>query len=461
MFFIALIAIVFLNFIFPLASSNNDGIRISAPLVNNLDVGSTVENDCVSYLNFDENAGESIYDSSGKNNQGTLINFNLNENDGWVEGIRGSALKFDGQDDYVLIPNSDTLNLDYTTLEAWVYVAVHKNHIVLHKEGVFHLSVDANGAIGFYVVVNGTVYGSWTFAPTSLEAGKWHHIAVTYDGSYMRAYADGVLVKTSRYIPGTLDSSTHPLSIGADAFRGIACFSGIIDEVRVYNRALDDGEIWQHYSTRAEGFIDFEPLISWSYYDTNENQQARFQIQVGINENDNSLWDYVEDSSSTWVKYDGLPLNTDVTYYVRVRAHSGHVWSDWTSETFKIIRQPKFELSNLTIEPKEAMPGRTVYISVDVTNVGEGRGSYPLVLTIDGVATDTKVVTLDPGESERVTFTVVVQGKYKVDIEGVTGDFEVVSFSPAVYNFIIATLIAAMLTMIAIFVKSKLKSKQR
>jgi hypothetical protein len=58
-----------------------------------------------------------------------------------------------------------------------------------------------------------------------------------------------------------------------------------------------------------------------------------------------------------------------------------------------------------------------------------------------------------------VTFTVVVQGKYRVDIGEVTGDFEVVSFSPAVYKFIIATLIMAILTMIAIFIKSKLKSK--
>lgn len=58
-----------------------------------------------------------------------------------------------------------------------------------------------------------------------------------------------------------------------------------------------------------------------------------------------------------------------------------------------------------------------------------------------------------------MTFTVVVQGKYRVDIEEVTGDFEVVSFSPEVCKFIITTLIMAIPTMIAIFIKSKLKSK--
>ncbi|MFX1537938.1 MAG: LamG-like jellyroll fold domain-containing protein [Promethearchaeota archaeon] len=458
--FIALMMVlIFLTFCPPLASSNIDSMQNSPPLVMNLDIGSTVENSCVLYLNLDETTGENIYDSSGKNNHGTLINFNFNENDGWVEGVRGSALKFDGQNDYILVQSSDSLNPDYITLEAWVYAEFPKSNMVLHKDGVLHFSVDSAGHVGFYVVVNGTVYGSWSFAPMSLEAGKWHHIVATYDGLYMRAYANGVLVKTSPYIPGTLDSSTSPLSIGADVFRGIGHFRGIIDEVRIYNRALDDKDIWQHYSTRMEDYIDLAPLISWSYYDPDGDHQVRSQIQVGVNENDNSLWDYVEDSSSTWVKYNGVPLSTDVTYYLRIRAYDGSAWSDWTSKTFNIIRQPRFELSNAIIEPKEVNAGGTVYISVDVTNVGEGSGSYPVVLTIDGVETDTKVVTLNPGESERVTFAVVVEGKYNVDIGGMLGNFEVVSFSPALYNFIIATLIAAILTMIAIFVKSKLKSK--
>jgi hypothetical protein len=458
-FTVLIMVLIFLTFRLPLVSSSVDVKPNSPPLVTNLDVGSTVESDCVLYLNLDENNGTAVYDSSGKNNDGTLINFNFNENDGWANGIRGSALKFDGENDYVLVQSSDSLNVDYITLEAWVYVEANKGNLILHKEGVLHFSVDADGRVGFYVGINGTAYGSWSFAPTSLEAGKWHHIAATYDGSYMRAYADGVLVKTSSYIPGVLDSSTNFLSIGADAFRGIAYFQGLIDEVRIYNRALDDGEIWQHYSARAEGFIDYAPLISWSYYDPDGDQQVKFQIQVGINEDDNSLWDYMADSSSTSVKYNGVALSTDVTYYVRIRAYDGSAWSEWTSKAFTIVRQPKFELSNLTIEPKDVMPGGTVYISIDVTNVGEGKGSYPIALKIDGVETDTKVVTLNPGESEHVTFTVKAEDKYTVDLGGISGNFEIVSFSPAVYNFIIATLIAAILTMIAILVKSRSKPK--
>lgn len=100
-----------------------------------------------------------------------------------------------------------------------------------------------------------------------------------------------------------------------------------------------------------------------------------------------------------WATYKGLLLSIDLTYYVRVRAYDGYAWSNWTSETFKILGQPKFELSNQTIVSKEAMPSGMVCISVDVTNVKEESGSYPVVLTIDGVATDTEVVVLNPGES--------------------------------------------------------------
>jgi hypothetical protein len=233
---------------------------------------------------------------------------------------------------------------------------------------------------------------------------------------------------------------------------------GVIDEVRIYNCSLSESELLQQYLARVEGYIDFSPLISWSYYDIDEAPQVTFQVQVGINETDSSLWDYTENNSTTWIKYAGLPLAAGVTYYVRVRAYNGQVWSNWDSATFEIIRQPKFELSNQTIDPEQVLPGGTVTISVDVTNVGEVRGSYPVVLTIDGVSTDTKVITLDPGESERVTFFVVVNGKYDIDIGGIAGTFEIVYFSPAVSNFLIATFIAVLLTVIAIFTKSKLKS---
>ena len=69
----------------------------------------------------------------------------------------------------------------------------------------------------------------------------WTHLATTYDGATLRLYVDGVQV-SSKPQTGTLASSANPLQIGGDDIYG-QYFSGLIDEVRVYNVALTAAEI--------------------------------------------------------------------------------------------------------------------------------------------------------------------------------------------------------------------------
>ena len=71
-----------------------------------------------------------------------------------------------------------------------------------------------------------------------IPTGTWTHIAGTYDGANLRLYVNGVLVKTQART-GTIFSSPNPLYIGGKGSQ----FSGLIDEVRVYNRALSAAEI--------------------------------------------------------------------------------------------------------------------------------------------------------------------------------------------------------------------------
>ena len=76
---------------------------------------------------------------------------------------------------------------------------------------------------------------------------RWAHLAETYDGSSVRLYVNGTLVSTTA-APGSLASSTAPLRIGGNNIWG-EYFSGLIDEVRVYNRALSAAEIQLDMST--------------------------------------------------------------------------------------------------------------------------------------------------------------------------------------------------------------------
>ena len=79
--------------------------------------------------------------------------------------------------------------------------------------------------------------------PTALTINQWTHLAGTWDGSTLRLYLGGVEV-ASQPRSGTLEVNNSPLHIGGNTYNG-ENFSGLIDEVRIYNRALTPAEIAQ------------------------------------------------------------------------------------------------------------------------------------------------------------------------------------------------------------------------
>lgn len=74
-----------------------------------------------------------------------------------------------------------------------------------------------------------------------IPANTWTHLAASYDGVNQILYVNGVQV-ASRPLSGAVKTSTGPLRIGGDGVWG-EYFQGLIDEVRVYNRALSAAEI--------------------------------------------------------------------------------------------------------------------------------------------------------------------------------------------------------------------------
>jgi hypothetical protein len=76
----------------------------------------------------------------------------------------------------------------------------------------------------------------------SLPVNTWSHIATTYDGANQRFYVNGVLVGTTPGA-GSITVSNGSIRIGGDASSTGEFFHGLIDEVRLYNRALSAAEI--------------------------------------------------------------------------------------------------------------------------------------------------------------------------------------------------------------------------
>ena len=74
-----------------------------------------------------------------------------------------------------------------------------------------------------------------------MPPATWHHLAATYDRTNLRIYLDGVQVGT-RALTGSIGVSANPLRIGGNAIWG-ENFAGLIDDVRVFNRALTPAEL--------------------------------------------------------------------------------------------------------------------------------------------------------------------------------------------------------------------------
>ena len=203
-------------------------------------------------LGFDEASGTTAIDSSPSGRNGAISGAVR------VPGKVGSALSFNGTSDWVtVIDGAAGTPLDLTTgmtIEAWVNPNALSgwNTVVMKERGVNALSYSlyANdgapepggvAAPAGYVRAGG--FDQAVRGASSLPLNTWTHVATTYDGATQRFYVNGVEVG-NRAQTGPIAVGDQPLRIGGNAsFAGGEFFRGLIDEVRVYNRAKTAAEI--------------------------------------------------------------------------------------------------------------------------------------------------------------------------------------------------------------------------
>jgi hypothetical protein len=194
----------------------------------------------VAAYTFDEGTGTAVHDLSGNGNNGTIGNATWS-----TTGEFGGALTFNGTNALVTIPNSTSLQLSKAmTVEAWVDPSVVDSNWrdVLYKANDnFYLEATstAGGAPDGGMIAGGTYADA--FGAQALPANRWSYLAETYDGSTVRLYVNGVQVASVAHT-GTITTSTNALQIGGDSLYG-QFFSGMIDQVRVYNVALAQAQV--------------------------------------------------------------------------------------------------------------------------------------------------------------------------------------------------------------------------
>lgn len=190
---------------------------------------------------FDEGEGDILEDVSENDNNGEI--------DGavWIDGKSGKSLEFDGKDDVVKVPDSETLHTMDITITSWVKV---------YSDPTTWTGTNAAGLVfklsEYQWVVENTGLlwlGLWGAALRSNfnftdHPNEWHHVAVTFNDETQESeiYIDGEL-DAEGIVAESLDPSANTLLIGSKDEQGVEFFHGTIDEMEISSVVRTQEEI--------------------------------------------------------------------------------------------------------------------------------------------------------------------------------------------------------------------------
>lgn len=242
------------------------------------------QNDLVGYWSFDEPEGEVFFDRSQFNNHGKIIGAEI------IPGLKGNALYFDGVDDFATIsgenenPPEVLKDLGSGSISLWFrvdhippengiapvlyYGAAEKcDFFDASNQGLIievgHSPVHYRSErLYFTLWKNGCGLPSFCYDSNDpIETGEWYHFVVIVGENYNTGYLNGKEMTNRRYNFGNSsysqffeDAVVHErLWLGKGFWdRNPQYFEGAIDEIKIYDRVLSDGEIKTLYESPGE-----------------------------------------------------------------------------------------------------------------------------------------------------------------------------------------------------------------
>ncbi len=211
-----------------------------------LAIAGKASSELVGQWKFDEGGGTTAMDASGNGNDGTLENDPV-----FVEGQFGQALEF--EESRVAVPVSDTLTAEHFqgtfTLSGWtnpkrtgdtwqqIFRSIREDDA--SNDTLF---INNDGRLSWRGRVNAAWAGGMCeTAPGVVPANEWTHFAVTGDGTNFRVYVNGAQSQESDF--QTTDGLNATYYIGGDPTWLGESYSGVIDDMRIYNHVLTQADV--------------------------------------------------------------------------------------------------------------------------------------------------------------------------------------------------------------------------
>lgn len=244
---------------------------------------SSLSQGLVAYYPFKGNAND--YSSYG--NHGTVFGASLTTD---RKGNENNAYNFNGIDNYIYIPNSNSINPSSSlSISFWIMTdsEYQDNKGILGKWNSDENSTPNNeqyavvlyGNLRFYLKTIGNNQSYVSEGESIHNNGSWNHYLCSWDGNTMKLFVNNELIQSVSY-SGTIPNIDQPLEIGRYSSVSNCFFNGNIDDVRIYNRALNESEIESLFnetplsdiisvdtSTYYVSTLEFEPISPKTYLD--------------------------------------------------------------------------------------------------------------------------------------------------------------------------------------------------
>ena len=189
----------------------------------------------IAHWSLDEAEGVVAVDSAGSND-GVLVGNPIWQPTG---GTKGGALLFDGVDDYISTGKVLDPGAGPFSVFAWVKGAAPNQAILAQADGAIWLMASPSGTLMTMLKGSSRTAGPLV-SPAVIIDGAWHQVGLAWDGERRILYVDGVEVVKDTQPQGGLVPSAGGLHLGAEgtALVPFMFWSGLIDDVRIYDRAV-------------------------------------------------------------------------------------------------------------------------------------------------------------------------------------------------------------------------------